>query len=331
MLARTLSQLRLILTAFFLLFAAMLPRTTVLAADSETLVDRIVAIVDGYPVLYSEVQNKVQNGPLVVVSEYPATEAATAYEKALQDAVNFELIMQKARELEIDVRDEEVESEIQGFLQNRGLAKDGLLEFLAQNGQEYEDYKADFRDQMVLRRFQGRVISPLVKVTDKDVETYYLKKAGASNDMVKLTLRQILIKADPGAANDVLEAKRKLAEEVHQKLVGGMGFEDAVKIYSDDENARANGGLMAGIRLKDLAGSIRTEVEGLEESQFTVPLRTSLGFHIFYLQDKAFSSSAEFENQKKQLEFELRNVELVNQTRRWLSEQRQKSKVEILK
>ena len=59
-------------------------------------------------------------------------------------------------------------------------------------------------------------------------------------------------------------------------------------------------------------------------------MRTSLGFHIFFLEEKKFSGSREFLTQKKQLEFELRNLELANQTRRWLTEQRQKSKVEMV-
>ena len=99
---------------------------------------------------------------------------------------------------------------------------------------------------------------------------------------------------------------------------------------SDEAKARENGGLMGAVKVKDLATQIRTEVEALDIGQFTAPVRTSLGFHIFFLEEKKFSGSQEFLSKKKQLEFELRNLELGNQTRRWLTEQRQKSKVEIV-
>jgi peptidyl-prolyl cis-trans isomerase SurA len=296
----------------------------------EKLVDRVVAVVDGTPVLYSDVMAKVNKGILVSVSEYPAEANAPAYEKALQDSINFELIMQRARDLEIDVRDDEVDGEIKAFLDSRGLNKDGLMEHLGQQGMTYEDYRDDFKDQMILRRFQGRVISPLVKLTDKDVETYYLKTAGASSDVVELVLRQILFSVSATAAPDVLEQKKNLAGEVHQKLKDGTPFLDAVKIYSDDAKARETGGLMAGLKSKDLAGPIRTAVETLEPGQFTEPVRTALGFHIFLLEEKKLSGSREFVDRKKQLEVELRTVELANQTKRWLTEQRQKSKVEVI-
>jgi peptidyl-prolyl cis-trans isomerase SurA len=304
---------------------------TCYAASDEVLIDRVVAIVDGEPILYTDIMDKVKKGPLVLVSSYPASEDAAPFEQALNDAINFQLVVDKARDLEIDVQDSEVEAEIKSFLASKNTDMAGLLEFLKQQGTTYEDYKADFKNQMLLRQFQGRVIFPQVKITDKDVENYYLKKSGATSDLVELSLRQITIKVDPNAAEDVVKAKEALAQEVYTKLKDGMSFEDAVKIYSDDSSARTAGGLMAGIKLKDLAGSIKTAVEGLDVGQFTAPIRTTIGFHLFYLEEKRFSGSTEFQTQRKQLEFELRNAEAVNQTRRRLMEQRQKSKVEIIK
>ncbi len=319
-------MIRSLIVALYALFAVPAAQ----AQSAETLVDRIAAIADGVPILFTDIREKVKNGPLVVVSDYPADEHSPEYDRALQDSINFELIMAKARDLEIDVREDEVDSEIASFLERGGLTRDGLQKHLDERGIKYEDYKKDFKDQMILRQFQGRVIRPLVKITDKDVETFYLKKSGATSDLVELTLRQILISVTATAAPEVVEAKRKLAQEVHQKLVDGMAFPDAVKIYSDDTGARENGGLMRSIRLKDLAAQIRAEVENLEIGQFTPPVRTSLGFHVFFLEAKQFSGSQEFLAQKKQLEYELLSVELTNQTRRWLTEQRQKSKVEVL-
>jgi peptidyl-prolyl cis-trans isomerase SurA len=301
------------------------------ANAKEVLLDRIVAIVDGYPVLYSDVMEKVENGPLVMVSDFPAQPEDSPYERGLQDAINFELVMAKARDIEIEVSDGQVDAEIDRFIENRGQSKEGLMGFLEQQGTSYEDYRADFRDLMVLRRFQGRVITPMVKITDKDVETYYLKKSGASAELVEITLRQIIIKVDSGAAPEIIEAKRKRASEVTKKLGEGTDFVSAVKLYSDDDSARDSGGLMRGIKLKDLSGQIKSEVASLSKGEFSVPVRTDMGFHIFYLEEKKFSGSEEFLSKKKALEFELRNVELANQTRRWLEQQRQQTKVTIVK
>lgn len=309
---------------------AGLVKNQVFAAESEVLVDRVAGTVDGRPVLYSDIQQKVLKGPLVVVSDYPADESSPPFDRALQDALNYQIVLEKAKEMDIDVRDEEVDSEIASFLGTRGLSRDGLLEHLKQENMTYEDYRRDFRDQMILRRFQGRVIGPMVKVTDKDVETYYLKKVGTGADLVELVLRQILIAVPQGASEDVSLAKQKLAREVHQKLTGGMVFVDAVKVYSDEVSARDKAGSMAPVRAKDLASVIRVEVENLEPGQFSMPVRTALGYHIFLLEERRFSGGSDFREQKAQLEAELRGQELADQTKRWLIEQRQRSKIEII-
>ena len=313
----------------FALILLLLTWTTSAFAKRE-LVDRIVAIVDGFPVLHSEVIKKVELGPLITVSDFPAKESDPEYMRALQDAVNFELILQQARELEIDMDDADVDADIERFLDRQGRTKDDLLMHLNSQGQTYEQYRDDYRDMAIFRRFQGRVITPQVKITDKDIETYYLKKTGSTADLVELQLRQILIKVDPSATDEIVTAKRNLAQEVHGKLEDGANFEEMVKIYSDDASARTSGGLMTGIRLKDLAGTIRSEVESLEVEQFTIPVRTQLGFHIFYLEEKNFSGSQDFLSQKQRLEFELRNLEIRNQTREWLADQRQRTKTELI-
>ncbi len=297
---------------------------------AESVIDRIVAIVDGAPILQSRIEEKITSGPLVAVSEFPAGERSSEFDKALQDSINFELILQRAKELEIEVGDEELDSEIRRFLEQRDLTMDTLMGFLRQQNKSFADYKKDFRDQIVLRRFQGRVIAPLVKVTDKDVETYYLKKTGGSSDVVELTLRQILIRIPPDSTPEISQAKQDQAREVHQKLLAGMNFVEAVKINSDDVGARENGGLMQGIKLRDLSGSIRAGVENLEVGKFSAPIQTTAGLHIFLLEDRKFSGGREFQSQKSNLEFELRNLELAAQTQRWLAEERQRSKVEII-
>ena len=321
------------LCTVILLVATQVAAETVPASEAgapEVLLDKVVGVVAGRPILYSDIKTKVDKGPLVVVSEFPLDETAAPYDRALHDAINFQLVLSRAKELEIDVRDDEVNEDIKAFLETRNLTQDGLLEHLKQTGMTFEDYKKDFKDQMILRKFQGRVIAPLIKLTDKDVETYYLKRAGAASDLLDLILRQVLISVPSGAVPEVVEAKRRLAAEVHQKIADGMAFQEAVKIYSDESKARENGGLMPPVRAKDLITTIRNAVEPLEIGQFSQPVQTSLGFHIFLLGEKKFAGSRDFLSKKRQLEADMRNQELVEQTRHWLSEQRQRTKVEVL-
>ncbi len=297
--------------------------------SGDILLDRIIAEVNGEAILFSDVKKKVDDGPLVVVSEFPSKQEDQPIEKALQDEINFALILQEAERLSVEVDDPDVESEIQSFLKRKGVAKTQLLDFLSGQNKSYEEYKNDFKNQMILRRFQGRVISPLVKVTDKDVENYFLRKAAASQDYIEIFLKQIVLQVKSSTTDDsMLESKMKLAQTIIQKLNGGLSFDEAIKLFSDVQGSDSE---IKGVTMNQLSKDIREGIEKLEVAQFSQPIKTQMGIHIFYLQDKSLSKSKIFQEQKDNLEAELKNSEMAKQTDRWLSETRAKSKIKIHK
>jgi parvulin-like peptidyl-prolyl isomerase len=280
--------------------------------------------------LKSEVDEKVKSGPLVLVSDFPASESSEPFERALNDAINLQLVKNKAKELDIEVDDADVEAQIDKLLSSQNLTREGLTEFLRSQGKSYKDYKKDFHDQLLFRRFQGRAIAPAIKVTEKDVQAYFLKKSGSNPDMLQVSLRQLLVAIPGGSSEEFIKAKESLASEVYEKLKGGMDFVEAVKIYSDAPNARVDGGLLQGVSLKDLNDSIRKPLANLEEGQFSEPIRSPMGIHVFLLEAKKFLESPQFVNQKRELEYELRMQELNVEIARWLELERQRSKVEVL-
>ena len=309
------------MVAVFLMF---LSAASLAVAKDEVLVDRLVAEVNGEAITYSEVLTKVEKRNLVEVGAYPATEQDPPFKIALQDLINKKLIIQKVDEAGIQVTDEKVEREINSFLKKKGLDRKGLLAALDQEGLEYDKYFADFKNQMLIKQFQGRFIVPAVKISQKDVELFYFKMLGSSPAGVKIKLRQILIEAAKGKSHD------QIAKEVHKKLVDGMSFEEAAKQFSAGEAARENGGLMPAIALKDLSPIIKNAVEGLEGGQFSQPIKVGNNSYLFYVEEKFLSDTSDFEKKRPELEFRLRQQEMQKETVRWIENQRSLSKIRII-
>jgi peptidyl-prolyl cis-trans isomerase SurA len=303
---------------------ASVPSSPAAAAPdpSEVLIDRVLALVNGRPIFYRDVRRKIDVGPAVVVSEYPATADAPAEARALNDAINFELIMSAAKDLDIEVVDADLDQEINRYLEEQKISKDKLSELLAQEGETLENYRRDFRNQMVLRRFQRRVIAPSIKVTEKDVETYYLSQNGeSSNDLVDVSLRQILIRIDANMNKDLVAAKRTLANDIHAKLKAGLDFTDAMGLYSDDPEAKKTEQKPIILKLKDLSGTLKSAIEPLKTGEFTAPISMPGGLMIFQLVEKKLGENRDFAAKKAKLDQELRLLELQNQTNKWLSDQ----------
>ncbi len=299
------------------------------ASAAEQLIDRLAAEVNGHAITASEVQSKVEKGPLVEVSPWPAQENDPPAKVAIQDLINKKLIMQKADELDIDVTDEALNEEIKSFLSRRNLNREQLMEALGQQGMTYDQYREDFRTQMVINQFQGREILPQVKITDRDVQSFYLRNSGTMAENIRLTLRQLQIAVPSGSVDAVKAGKKQLVEKVFQEIEGGMPFEKAVKIYSDNESARENGGLMPQVFLKDLAPLFQNAIRDLEEGRYTRPIETPMGYSIFYVTKREFSGSDEYLKMKPQLENQLRQEEMNKLLSKWLETQRRRSDIKL--
>lgn len=296
---------------------------------AEQLIDQLAAEVNGHAITASEVQSKVEHGPLVEVSPWPAQENDPPPKVAIQDLINKKLIMQKADELDIEVTDEALNEEIKSFLARRNLSKDQLMQALSQQGMTYDQYREDFRTQMIINQFQGREILPQVKITDRDVQSFYLRNSGTMAENIRLTLRQLQIEVPSGAVESVKAGKKQLVDKVFQEIESGMPFEKAVKIYSDNESARENGGLMPQIFLKDLAPQFQNAIRDLEEGRYTRPIETQMGYSIFYVSKREFSGSDDYKKMKPQLENQLRQEEMTKLLSRWLETQRRRSDIKI--
>jgi peptidyl-prolyl cis-trans isomerase SurA len=270
---------------------------------AEQLIDRLAAEVNGHAITASEVQSKIQKGPLVEVSPWPAQENDPPAKIAIHDLINKKLIMQKADELDIEVTDEVLNEEIRTFLARRNLTRDQLMEALEEQDMTYDQYREDFRTQMIINQFQA--------------------------ENIRLTLRQLQIAVPPGSVDAVKAGKKQLVEKVYQEIEGGMPFEKAVKIYSDNESARENGGLMPQIFLKDLAPLFQNAIRDLEEGRYTRPIETPMGYSIFYVTKREFSGSDDYLKLKPQLENQLRQEEMNKLLGKWLETQRRRSDIKL--
>lgn len=287
---------------------------TSIYADSEVLVDRVVAVAGDSPILLSEAQRKVVQGREVVFSSYPVADYAPPFQKAMHDLINIYLAQNMLVKIGADVADQEVEQRIEQFLQSQGLNKQELLKFLRTQGKTYDEYRTDFHQQVLLGKFHSLVIAPLIKITDVELRSYFQEKTG--KDHVLLHLQQIYVPKD----------KQERIVEAYKELRGGLSFANAVELYHDKTQAVS----MPPVHLNDLSATIKASVKDLKKGEYSAPAQTALGFHLFYIRDLSLASSSEFQAQKESLELELRNSKMLKQTRRWLADQRAQLGVRVV-
>ena len=212
--------------------------------------DRLLAEVNGEAILFSDIEKKVEKGPLVVVSAYPLEGGVDEFDLGLQDEINLRLMLQRAEELGINIDEAKLDQEIQRFLDGRNIDEAQLSSILAQQGLSMDQYRQDFRQQMLLNQFQGREIYPMIQINDRDLELLYISQVGNSSKNVKVILRQILVKVSDQDAPSIRSQKLKLVEKLNSELKSGLDFEEAVKLYSEHASSRDQGGLLPALNLE---------------------------------------------------------------------------------
>ena len=287
-----------------------------------TLIDRVVAVVDGVPILQSEVEEKIKKGPLVALSDWPSEESSPQAQRALNDLINVKLVLKKADELELDVEEADLESQITKLLSSQGADKKALDEFLKQQGKTYEQYKDDFKQQMIVRRFQGRVIMPLVKITDRDIQSHYLKVSGSSAQSVRVDLKQMTFQLTGNSALDA--PKLKTAKEVVARAKKGEDFTNLGKVYADSQTT------LKDLKTTDMIATIRQAITSLSVGDVSEIVQVGSQAFIFQVDKQELSGDANFTAKKDDIENDLRAKEIDSQTRRWLEIERERRKLVLI-
>lgn len=291
-------------------------------------VDGTVATVRGLPILYSEIDKKVVRGPLITVSSYPASEEDTPYQKALQDAINYALIEDHARFLEIEITDKDVQDQVDQVMTRNGLDLEQLKKALEQQGETYEGFRSDLHRQILMSRFQGRVLLPLIRVTESDLKEYYYSlKKGGSADAALLDLNQISINlpASSSASSLVEQGRMEEVRKLVQDMRKGLSVQDALKLYPGQSES-----VSLEIPLRDLSDVIKKSVQGVGVGGITDPLQMDKKIVFFIVKDRKFEPGEDYQSQKAELKQKLRIMRMQEELEKWIVKARKEPGLNIL-
>lgn len=248
------------------------------AADSPSLPEGVLAVVDGKSVTLEEYKDYLWriNGAM-----------------RLNDYIDSLLVSKKAAELGIAATDDEVRQKVEDDVQRQveGLFRNDMERWrtaLADRGWTVEDYKAQ---QAVAMRHELLLTACILKartVTEEKIKARFERDYGVGG--VNYELRHILISTrssrSPAAADPDFEAKaRSKAERILRELRDGADFEEMVSLYTDESFSKKRGGRITQYR-PNLYGSEEFDaaVQSLTEpGQISGIVKSQRGFHIIQL------------------------------------------------
>ncbi|MEN9808714.1 MAG: hypothetical protein RLZZ488_281 [Pseudomonadota bacterium] len=325
---------------------AKTPNSTASAANKEptltaNTLDAVIVTIADEPMLLSELQRAVfiaseKRTRLSPQGQLLGGQLSTAdAEIILEQLINQKILGIRARELGLNLGDDELDSELRAFLQQQNISEDKFQEILQAEGETVESHREEFRKQVETQRFIGRVIRPLVSVTDDQIRGYYMQMNANKEKSQLVRLRQLKIDFPSGLSEEQRQAKIRVISEIQKDLNSGRPFSDLVRLHSNAKDAQQTGGEIPPIPLKELRDELRVKVmeliraqgSGEKPSAFIGPIDLKSSVLFFEFLGTQLGDQKEYEKLKPQLEAKLLDIKLRERLDEYLRNERLKVKV----
>lgn len=253
--------------------------------SSGFVIDKIIAKVDNYIVLKSELEGAYQN---YLADGNPASSNARC--GMLNRLIVNKLLVAKAEIDSVTVSDEEVDMEtdqrMQMILQNSGTSPEQLEQAY---GKTLAEIKIELRDQIREQKLAREMTSKITKdltITPAEVKRFFNKIPADSLPFYSsdVEVAQIVRVAKVSEVQKQ-EARQRLAD-LRNRILSGENFNELARKYSEDPSAQYNGGEMGYVGRGAMVPTFEAMAFKLREGEISQPFESPFGFHIMQLIDR---------------------------------------------
>lgn len=254
------------------------------SAAKPRMADYIVAVVNQESVTAFEVRQRVQRLRAEAQrTGAPLPQGDQLEREVLDSLIDERAILSQARDGGVRVDDGDVDRALANIAAQNQISAVTLRDRMVAEGMDFNRFRANLREQIIVERMREREVSQRVRITDTEVEDYIEKQRGQRAGEVEYNIAQILIPVPEGASAAVLSERRALADSALARVRGGENFAAVAKALSQDANRERGGeiGLRPADRLPDLfLETVRPLGAGALASSV---VRSGAGFHILKL------------------------------------------------
>jgi len=288
------------------------------------IVERIIARVNNEIITqhqYEEEQAKLREQ---LSQQYSGAELeAQVREQSknlLRDLIDESLMVQKAKDLDINVETDVVKQLDEIRKKNNLATLEDLETAVEKEGLNYEDYKDQIRRNLLMREVMGREIGSRIQLSSADERKYYEahKEEFKSPGMVRLG--QILVSTEKRKPDEA----EKRANEALAELKAGQRFAEVAKKYSDGASAE-QGGDVGFMKEGTLAPEIAAVVGKLDVNDFSNPIQTKYGYIILKVLERYSPGIPKFEEVEQRVEEVLYEQQMAPRYRDYLTRLRKES------
>ncbi|HEX4001862.1 MAG TPA: peptidylprolyl isomerase [Candidatus Acidoferrales bacterium] len=256
------------------------------ATDSKaTLVEEIVARVNNQIISLSDYEKAAQNLPDEVHQDCPnctqdqlQTELKERQKNLLRDMIDQQLLVERAKDMNIDVETELVKQLDEVRKENNLATMDDLEKAVEKQGIVWEDYKQRMKNGLLTQKVIQQEVGGRMDIGPDEVKKYY---DAHKQDFVRkeqVDLAEIFLNTEGKTPEEIAAIKTK-ADDFHKQLVNGADFTQLAIRHSEGSTAQ-DGGELGAFERGQLAPQLEDVVFKMEKNGITDVIQTKTGFEI---------------------------------------------------
>ena len=212
----------------------------------------------------------------------------------LDQMVANEVISKAAVELGLSVSDEEVQTELDNYVDSYYEGDVAAMEAEAvAAGITLEEFKQNIRDGLLREQVWEKIVADVV-ISEEEIADYYEDHQEDYYIEPSRQARQVLVKPgeegstgsliSPNATAEITEADwqqaLETAQEVRRSLVAGADWDEIAATYSDDFATKDSGGDLGTVYKGQTVKELEDVAFELGLDEISQPVKTVYGYHI---------------------------------------------------
>lgn len=193
--------------------------------------------------------------------------------QAINLLVEEKMMLKKAEELGVTPTKEEVDSEVQKYIESLKESYGGDEQFnaaLEQAGMTLDEYTTKLTESMKNKLATEKVTEDLFKdvnITDEDIKAYYEENKDSFGE---------------ANAEHIVVSDEAKAKEIRERIINGEDFATVAKEASEEPAAAESGGNLGVIKFNttEYDQDFVAGLKALKEGEISEPVKSQFGYHI---------------------------------------------------
>jgi peptidyl-prolyl cis-trans isomerase SurA len=312
---------------------AATPTPAAAAQPPRRVLDRVAAIVNGDVVTLQELEQRAAALGLAAAEAQPAgperdRARAEALRRAFDQVVSDKLFAEKAKELEIEVTEKQVDDAIEGVKKQNGFTDAQLESALASEGYSMTDYRARIRRELQNFSLLQYKVAGKIKTSEEDLRNYYQSHPQEFEGDDEVRVRHIFIPFAEGGGAQAEAQARAEGQRVLQRLRTGEDFGAVAKAVSRGPSAE-DGGELGWLKRGTIHRTLEDAAFALETGEISGLVEAGPGIHILKVEERRRGGGKSFEQAREEIRQRLGEEQAETYRQQYVAELRRDALIDV--